>query len=149
MVEIIWQDPPPRKAGAQGAYAQLIEALKKNPGRWALVSKDWKTSSPPAAFRQAGCEATCRRNADKKSWSIYARYAPKGRIPADPATQAATPAAPKKDSKAAVQKAVAAGTALRPPAPAVPRRTSAATPPPNDFGLAKFRADREARGATP
>lgn len=104
MVEIKWQNPPSRSSrGTQ--YDEIIEELKKNPGRWALVSEDWKTSGPPSPFKKAGCEATCRANKSSKTWSLYARYAPKGHV-ATPAPAAA---------KDAVAKAVATGTALTPP----------------------------------
>ena len=147
MVEVVWQDPPSRRSNASD-YSALIEVLKENPGRWALVTKEWKVSSAPPAFRQSGCEATARRNAGKKTWTVYARY-PGPKTPA--AAQPAPPERPApKEDKAAVDHAVAKGTALKPPAPAIPKRPAPApVAPPNDFGIAKFRADREARGARP
>lgn len=107
MVEIEWQDPPARAAGRGNDYSSTIDALKANPGKWALVIKDWKTTAAPAAFRQAGCEATTRRNADKKTWSVYVRFpqaAPKARADAGQA------------QKRPVDQAVRNGTALKPPA---------------------------------
>lgn len=112
MTELVWQDPPPRRKDAN-SYAAEIEALKANPGKWALITKDWKTSSAPSAFKQAGCETTSRRNpGTDKSFSVYARFplaAPKVRADAGIA----------RTSK--VQQAVSSGTALQPAAPARPQ----------------------------
>jgi hypothetical protein len=134
MVEIVWQDPPSR--GGKG-YELVIEALKQNPGKWALINPKWKTSAAPAAFRQNGCEATTRKNDDGKTWSFYARSP----IPkAQP-----RPAAPAPDDKAAVQRAVQTGTALIPPPPAVPRPKVGEEPPAADPGLSKYLEARRAR----
>lgn len=134
-VQLEWQDPPQRTGGTGAQYDQVIATLKQHPGRWARVLKDWRTSSGPAAFRQQGCEMTTRRNADRKNWSVYARWPM-------PKTQ------PAPKEKAAVQRAVATGTALTPPPPVMPKK-AAAPAPANDFGIGKFRADREARGVPP
>lgn len=141
MIELQWQDPPSRRAD-HAQYDPIIETLQQHPGRWALVVKDWKTTAGPSAFKQRGCEMTTRRNSDKKTWSVYVRWPlPKGKAAAQ-----VTPA-PDTSEKAAIAKAVATGTALKPPPPVLPRRKALAEPaPPNDFGLAKFRADRAARG---
>lgn len=140
MVEIKWQDPPSRGGGTGVNYDPIIETLKQNPGRWALISDEWKTTAPPSAFKQRGCEATARRNKGSKTWSVYARY---------PGPKAAA-AAPDQD-KARVREAVKSGTALVPPPAAAPRRPApapaAAVRPANDMGLSKFLADRRARGA--
>lgn len=134
MVELTWQDPPRRSGGKGSDYDLVIESLKANPGRWAQVSADWKTSAAPAAFRQNGCEVTTRRNKatdGEKTWSVYARCPVK--------------VTPVSEDKLKVDKAIATGTALTPPALAPPRRQGS-TPPANDFGLSKFVADRRARG---
>jgi hypothetical protein len=135
MVEIVWQDPPSR--GGKG-YEQIIEALKQNPGKWALVNPKWKTSAAPAAFRQHGCEATTRKNDDGKTWSFYARSPmPK----AQPRPAAPSPA----DDKAAVHRAVQTGTALIPPPPVIPRPKVGEEPPAEDPGLSKYLEARRAR----
>ena len=148
MVELKWQDPPSRSGAASGmAWQAVIEELKRNPGRWALVTDKWKTSVAPAAFRQQGCERTTRKNTDGKTYSVYARF-PRP-------TAAASPAAPAKAAeKAKVKEAIRTGTALTPPpaAPRPPKAVEASTPAPevrpvNDMGLSKFLADRRARGA--
>lgn len=132
MVEIVWQDPPSRSGGRSADYDLVIESLKAHPGRWALITADWKTSVAPTAFRQQGCETTTRRNKDEKgtakSWSVYARCP----IKAPPVSAA----------KVQVEKAIATGTALKPPPPVIPRKQAS----PNDFGLSKFVEDRRARG---
>lgn len=142
MVEIMWQDPPTRRQ-RPGEYESAIAELKKHPGRWALISAEWKTAHAPNAFRQAGCEITSRRNKDAedgtKSWSVYARF-PLRKPSAEEAKAAAA-------EKAAVQKAVKTGTALTPPPKAVVRTQPVEVRPGNDMGLTKFLADRRARGA--
>ena len=131
---IVWQDPPTARTRRGINYDTVIESLKANPGRWALVIQDWRTSSGPAAFRQKGCDMTTRRNKDPegadKTWSVFVRY-PVKVVPPSP-------------SKVRVENAIATGTALKPPAPAVPRQSR---PPANDMGLSSFLAERRARGA--
>lgn len=149
MVEMKWQNPPSRSTlGA--LYDEMIAELTTNPGEWALIKEDWKTSAPPAAFQKAGCETTTRANKDTspKTWSLYARYPLARQRAADPV--------PADVDKAKVRQAVRTGTALTPPPPAAPRRqppapapAAPACGPANDFGMAKFRADRLARGVPP
>lgn len=137
MAEISWQDPPAKNTGRGNDYSKTIETLKANPGKWALVIKDWKTTAAPAAFRQAGCEATTRRNADRKTWSVYVRYpeaAPKVR--ADAGQRRESPAT----------QAVAAGTALKPPAPSAPVGHRALPAPAASGGFTKFLASQRANG---
>ena len=135
MVEMKWKNPPSRSSrGTQ--YDEIIEELKKHPGRWALISEDWKTSGPPSRFKKAGCEATCRANKESKTWSLYARYAPKGHV------ASTAPGA----GKAAVAKAVATGTALTPP-PATPRtHLSPALDANEGAAVGGYLAARRARG---
>lgn len=110
MTELVWQDPPPRRKDIS-SYAAEIEALKAHPGKWAMITETWKTTAPPAAFKQAGCETTSRRNSGpEKTWTVYARFPvtePKVRADAGVA-------------RAKVQQAVSHGTALT-PAPAAAR----------------------------
>lgn len=138
MVEIIWKEPPPAVSSEKAA---ILAELKKHPGRWALVQTRYKSTSGTSPWKKLGCEATHRRadTTEGKSteYDIYARW---------PEGATAAPAA-RADPKAAVAKAVATGTALKPPAPAPPRRGSAPVVPANDMGLSKFLADRRARGA--
>lgn len=134
MVEIKWQNPPSRSSrGTQ--YDEIIEELKKHPNRWALISEDWKTSGPPAPFKKAGCEATCRANKSSKTWSLYARF---------PGGKNHTASAPE-TGKAAVAKAVATGTGLTPP-PAPRGHPSPAVGAGEDAALGGYLAARRARG---
>lgn len=107
MTELVWQDPPPRRTDLD-SYASEIEALKTNPGKWALITKTWKTTAAPAAFKQAGCEVTVRRNRGTaaKTWTVYARFPL-----AEPKVRADAGVA-----RGKVQHAVSTGTALQPPA---------------------------------
>lgn len=125
MAEILsWQDPPTRNPGRGNDYSKIIEQLKAKPGQWALVIKDWKTTAAPAAFRQAGCEATTRRNADKKTWSVYVRFPAAG---------------PKVRADAGQGRKPEAGQ----PAPAVPRPLPA---PEASGGFSKFLASQRVNG---
>lgn len=141
---LVWKEPPPRRSGVSAAYDGVIEQLKDNPGKWALVTDEWSTSAAPAALAKAGCEVTCRRIKDSnpKKFEVYARY-PEPNPVADP----------KSPGKAEVKKAISAGTALKPP-PGAPAKPKAKEPAPapgpaNDFGLSAFRAGRAARGVPP
>lgn len=139
MVEIIWKEPPPAVSSEKAA---ILAELQKNPGRWALVQERYKSSSGTAPWKKLGCEATHRRaepNPAAKSteYDIYARWP----------EETKSAAGEKPEPKAAVAKAVATGTALKPPPPAVPKAPKQPLQPANDMGLNKFLADRRARGA--
>lgn len=141
MVEIVWQDPPARNKDSKYQYQQIIDELKKNPGRWALVVPEWSTSVAPSPLKKAGCETTTRFNGkDAKTWSVYARW------PEKQPDKAAPPAAVKRSAgKEAVDKAIATGTALKPPANAnLAQKTIVENDP---GGLNKYLAGRRARGA--
>jgi len=136
MVEILsWQDPPTRNPGRGNDYSKVIEQLKAKPGQWALVIKDWKTTAAPAAFRQAGCETTTRRNEDGKTWSVFVRYPngdPKTRADAGNGRKAqGTPTTP------------GAAPAQQQPAPAAPRQLP---PPQASGGYSKFLASQRVNG---
>lgn len=135
MVELNWQEPPSRSKRGQ-SYESIIEELKKHPGQWALITSELRSSAAPAAFRQAGCEATTRRNKDKakdgaKTWSVWARY------PDSKATPASSPVPTDPSRKEAVNRAIETGTALTPP------------PETTDPSLNKYLQERRARGASP
>jgi hypothetical protein len=142
MVQITWKEPPTEDRSKAGV---IIEHLKQFPGSWALVQEGMKSSAGSATFKNKGCEAISRRAADLKTWEIYARWPVSEEYP-----EWVPPKLPEAPAKAAVEKAIATGTALKPPPPAAPKAPAAAQPTPvNDFGLNKFRADRAARGARP
>jgi hypothetical protein len=136
MAELLWQDPPPKHSNRGNDYSATIEELKANPGKWALVLPEWKTSAAPAAFRQAGCEATTRQNKDKKAYSVYARYpaaaAPKTRADAGHGRKSAT------------AQAVSNGTALKQPPQPAPRQLPE---PQATGGFTKFLASQRAGNA--
>lgn len=132
MVELVWQDPPSRRGGIGKDYSRVIDELKANPGRWALVIKDMKTTAAPAAFRQAKCEATTRRNPDGKTWSVWVRY------PATPAPVVRRDAGTAKKPSTAVSEVDTT--------PPVLPRTGA--PVVDDPGLSRYLAERRARGVT-
>ena len=135
MAEILsWQDPPTRNPGRGNDYSKIIEQLKAKPGQWALVIKDWKTTAAPAAFRQAGCEATTRRNADKKTWSVYVRFPAGG-----PKVRADAGQGRKTDTG----QSATPGAAVQPPTPAVPRQLPA---PEASGGYSKFLASQRVNG---
>lgn len=145
MAVLKWQDPPSKQTGTSGNYDADIEELKRNPGRWALIKEDWKTSSPPGAFRQNRCEVTTRRNKDGKTWKVYARF------PLARQRAAEAPPIPVNAEQAKVREAIKSGTALTPP-PAAPKRQAppaAAVAPANDFGMDAWKAARAARGVPP
>jgi hypothetical protein len=138
MVEIKWQDPP----AALTFHESVVAALKKNPGRWALVVEDRSTSSAGTWWKKFGCETKVHRKNPgeaKPKYDVYARW-PEQVLPLPMSSRA-------KPAKDAVAIAVANGTALTPPPPPLPRKGNPVPAPANDMGLGKFLADRRSRGA--
>lgn len=108
MVEIKWQEPP----AALTLHDSIVEALKKNHGRWALVAEDRSSSSSGTPWNKSGCETKVHRKnpgEGKPKYDVYARW-PEEKKPLPVGRQAAVPAA----------KAAAAGTALTPPKTTLP-----------------------------
>lgn len=141
MVEIKWQDPP----AALTLHDSIVAALKNNPGRWALVGEDKSSSSAGAKWSKSGCETKLHRKtaADgKPQYDVYARW-PEKVLPL-PTGKAAAPT-----GKAAVEKAVATGTALKPPAPAIAKpdtiQPEPSPPVVSDPGLNNYLEKRRAR----
>ena len=80
-----WETPPAATRGRSktGVYAQIADALRSNPGEWAVVAEN---TTPTLAhhiktghlvgFAPAGSfEATSRRNAKRsKRVTVYARF---------------------------------------------------------------------------
>jgi len=56
--------------------AEFVEILKTKPGTWALYSHEYKNGASANSFkkRYPGTEWKSRRNDDKKTYSLYARY---------------------------------------------------------------------------
>lgn len=75
-----WESP---NEGAQGRHGnagkwfEILDALKSNPGEWALVAEnDWVQSARQGLLTK-GCEITCRgvnKPVNGKAEKIYARY---------------------------------------------------------------------------
>jgi hypothetical protein len=143
MFEMIWKEPPPLVSSEKAA---ALAELQKNPGRWALVQSRYKSTSGTTAWKKLGCEATHRRSdtatGNSPEYDIYARW---------PETKAAgsSKPLPLPVGKAAVEKAIITGTALKPPAPAIPKpdavQPEPATPVASDPGLDKYLEKRRAR----
>jgi hypothetical protein len=141
MVEIIWKEPPP---AVSSEVAPILGALKNNPGRWALVRQKVTSSSAGAPWKKQGCEARVHRTNPREKparYDVYARW---------PETKAQPPAGskplPLPLGKAAVEKAIATGTALKPPAPApTPKAEEPQEPVAEDPGLSKYLESRRAR----
>ena len=70
--ELIWEDPP---ADARGYGNDLKRrAMKDHPGKWLLYRSDTKDGTAASRLKDKGFEAVSRRNPDKKTFSIYARW---------------------------------------------------------------------------
>jgi hypothetical protein len=135
MVEIIWKEPPPAVSSEK---APILAELQKHPGRWALVQSRYKSSSAAAPWRKLGCEATHRRSESGKTgeYDVYARW------PEQKAEEAAEEKpVPASAGKAAVEKAISSGTALK-PAPAAARPPLPA--PKASGGYSQFLANQRA-----
>lgn len=66
-----WSNPPTR---IWHSIAADVEALKENPGRWALVREDG-AASIVAAYKRYGCEARSHRNGNVRGRAdVYARW---------------------------------------------------------------------------
>jgi len=86
VVPIEWAEPPPAAIGRSGGplkFADFADALRANPGRWAVLSRGIKSSGLAgsvahanlAAFRPKGSfEGVSRKAADGKGFDIYVRY---------------------------------------------------------------------------
>ncbi len=138
MVEMIWKEPPPAVSSEK---APILAELQKHPGRWALVQPERSSSSAAAPWQKLGCQAKAhRKNAGETppKYDVYARW-----------PELETPAAQKPASapagKEAVEKAIAAGTALKPPGPAVQKPADPLSEPVEDPGLNKYLESRRAR----
>lgn len=74
-MEMEWQDPPIVKAGPKTKFQQVVDALQKNPGKWARVRKSMKTTSGTGLWKGYGCEAVARAVEGMEGrWDVYARW---------------------------------------------------------------------------
>ncbi|HEY1179339.1 MAG TPA: hypothetical protein VGF17_24555 [Phytomonospora sp.] len=83
---LVWEEPP-AKTGRGGKYAEFAQALRENPGRWAVMAtfragdkkRGWSLSNHVNAakfvdFRDGTFEATCRSVDDETR--VYVRHLP-------------------------------------------------------------------------
>lgn len=75
-----WENPGAGNRGRPkgiGRWVELVEALKSNPGEWALVGENEWVQSVRQGLIPRGCEVTCRgvnKPETGKAEKIYARY---------------------------------------------------------------------------
>lgn len=79
MSDIVWQDPPATvSVGRRGCVDRFVEALRANPGRWALYSADMSANIASQQQRKhPGTEWTTRtlpKPAPRHRAAIYARW---------------------------------------------------------------------------
>jgi hypothetical protein len=85
MEEIEWAEPPPAKGKAypKGVYVEIADALRKNPGQWAIVKQDCQgnlalfiRTGRTKGFTPAGSfEAVSRANGlGRGRATVYARF---------------------------------------------------------------------------
>lgn len=77
-IAIQWQNPParPKQAHTPGTEnTAIIEALKQNPGQWALIKTDTYPSVTTWWKNRPGFEARSSKvGKDNGKWDVYARY---------------------------------------------------------------------------
>lgn len=79
-MKLEFKNPPTDARTSNGEMTQVADALKANPGEWALIGR--KSPSTAAvikngltkAFRPAGSFDSVTRNGDGRKADIYARY---------------------------------------------------------------------------
>lgn len=73
-----WEDPPPanRVTDESRAFIALVETLRAQPGRWALIWPAAKSGGVSMSLKRYGLEATTRALGNGRI-AVYARY-PKG-----------------------------------------------------------------------
>lgn len=79
MNDIVWEDPTPAVGNRKGnsKYAEVLEALKANPGRWALIARNERVGGLNGWLRRKGYETVSRsagRGYERGYADIYARY---------------------------------------------------------------------------
>lgn len=81
MSSIEWADPPLTHHATRTIFtSELLESLRANPGRWALVVKAHPSASTATEFkkRSPGFEATVRAvgrsESGRRLFDIYARF---------------------------------------------------------------------------
>lgn len=72
MTEIEWRDPAPPRRQTSPQTLEILRALKRNKGRWAVV-KVCSYTSAAQRFRTLGCDTATRRRDDGRI-DIFARW---------------------------------------------------------------------------
>lgn len=75
MSPLRWETPPTssRGRGRAPAIDAVVEELKANPGKWALVRED-AASNARTPFVKRGCEVRNVTKADSHRVTLYARW---------------------------------------------------------------------------
>lgn len=76
MTDIKWQEPPADGRTGHAAFQSTLEALRSNPGRWALVAEGVSASRAHTIKSKPGYEATVRKSATGNGgkYDLYARF---------------------------------------------------------------------------
>lgn len=76
--KVVWKDPGVARTGSgnNSKYAELQQALRAHPGKWALLAKKDKHITATPSFRGKDFERAyrTRREGGRKVFEIYVRY---------------------------------------------------------------------------
>lgn len=103
-IKLKWVAPPGRVTGQQAERARVVEKLKEQPGKWALVETH-VAASTRKSWQRLGCEASTRRRETNEingrkvyTHDVYARWpeptpnTPKTRVKGAPGIAPPSPA---------------------------------------------------------
>lgn len=76
MSGIKWEEPQEVTSGPgrKSEYAAVVNELKRNPGRWAVVAEDVAPSMAGYLKRRYGVEVTTRGVKNGKAEKVFARW---------------------------------------------------------------------------
>lgn len=80
MVKLRWEEPPAsktpgnRKQGDKRKIDREVDALRRNPGKWALVRED-AASGNYITYKKRGCTTRTRALGNNR-YAIYAKWEP-------------------------------------------------------------------------
>lgn len=142
MKTLQWKEPPPAESnrGLHAETREIIDQLKANPGKWALVVESATSSGATTRWKKRGCEATIRRAEKvngKYRYDVYARWPEK---PAEGGRNEGA-GAPSTVTKPGPRPAPAAPKPAAPPAASSGERPA----PSGDPGLDNYMAQRRQR----
>lgn len=80
-IKLEWSNPPEQHTGQQAERARVVEKLKEQPGKWALVETHVYASTRKS-WQRLGCEASTRRRVTEDDGNgstaythdVYARW---------------------------------------------------------------------------